>query len=347
MREQVNSAAGSASRTAGAVRVRKPGGLAPATELGAAAEYAPGAGDEVTLERAGTSGELVPAGALAPDVLLIAYLLVTGVLALAAGARTGLELGLVHALAGGLMAFLSRRPLPRFAVLRFFRIGLPLLAMPFLYIELRVLDQLLFHGYFDATVQGWEHALFGVQLSVAAARALPYTWLSEILHLGYFSYYLVVPVAAVAAYLEGGPKALERLTLTVGLAFVVCYLCFIVFPVAGPRYMFPPLSGPPARAAVYELVHHVLESGSSKGTAFPSSHVAVAVSALLAAWRDGRRGFWILLLPVSALVVGTVYGRFHYGVDALAGLCVAAIAYVVAPWLLARLGGTVAATRSR
>jgi hypothetical protein len=276
--------------------------------------------------------------ALASDVVLAAYLLVTAVLALAGGGRSGLVLGLAHGAAAAGVALLVRRPLPRARILRFFRVAYPLLLMPVLYAELRVLDQLLFHGFFDATVQGWEQAVFGAQLSVTAARALPYDWLSVLLHLGYVSYYLVIPTAAIAAYLSGGVRALERATTTISLGFFLCYLFFAVFPVAGPRYMFPPLSGPPADNPVYSIVHALLDRGSSKGTAFPSSHVAASVSALLATWRDGRRGFAILVLPVTALVLGTVYGRFHYGVDALAGLLVASAAFAATPWLVSRLG---------
>jgi len=274
---------------------------------------------------------------LAPDVLLAAYLLVTGLLALAGGTRAGVTLAVAHGIGAAAVVLVSRLPLPRSGLGRFLRVGYPLVVIPLLYGELRVLDQLLFHGYFDATVQAWEHGLFGVELSMVASRALPHEWLSEILHLGYFSYYLVVPAAAIGTYLAGGSRSLERFTLTVALAFFICYLCFAVFPVTGPRYVFPPLSGPPAAGPMYAIVHAVVEGGSSKGTAFPSSHVAASVSALLGAWRDARRAFWILLLPVTALVLGTVYGRFHYGVDALCGLLVAASAFAAAPWLLRRL----------
>lgn len=292
----------------------------------------------MALRSASGDGSWEVRGGLASDVLLAAYLLVTAVLALAAGSRDGIVLGLVHGAAAAAVVVLARRPLPRAGILRFFRVAYPLLLMPVLYAELRVLDQLLFHGFFDSTVQVWEQALFGTQLSVAAARDLPYDWLSVVLHLGYVSYYLVVPTAAIAAYLTGGARALERATTTISLGFFICYLFFAVFPVAGPRYLFPPLSGPPAQSPVYRIVHEVLDRGSSKGTAFPSSHVAASVSSLLATWRENGRAFAVLLLPVSALVVGTVYGRFHYGVDALAGLVVASAAFAVTPWLVARLG---------
>jgi membrane-associated phospholipid phosphatase len=284
------------------------------------------------------NGRPEPVGGLAPDVVLAAYLLVTAVMALASGGATGLELGLVHGAGAGAVALLARRPLPRRPVPRFVRIAYPILLMPVLYGELRILDQLLFRGFFDPAVQGWEQALFGTQLSVAAAQALPFAWLSVFLHLGYVSYYFVVPVALIAVFVSGGAAALERAVTTIALAFFVCYLFFAVFPVAGPRYLFPPLAGPPGRGEVYTFVHSLLDRGSSKGTAFPSSHVAASVSALLVTWRDGRRAFGWLLVPVTALVVGTVYGRFHYGVDALAGLAVAAAAFAATPWLVARVG---------
>ena len=65
--------------------------------------------------------------------------------------------------------------------------------------------------------------------------------------------------------------------------FVLCYLIFIFFPVAGPYYMFPRpaawfLDNPAAR-----LVYDTLAEGSSYGAAFPSSHVAASLAATLSA----------------------------------------------------------------
>lgn len=292
------------------------------------------------------------------DHLLAAYLAATAALAAATGAGTGLLIGAVHALAiVGLAAMAGRggargaAPAAGIArpggeriarghhLLRFTRVFLPVVLTPLLYTELETLGQLVAPGYLDATVQGWEAALFGEQLSLTAARRFPQTWLSELLHFGYISYYFVVPGAAIAVYRSGGRRALARLTLTVGTAFFVCYLCFAVFPVAGPRYEFARIRGPGADGVLFGLVHGVLEAGSAKGTAFPSSHVAAAVAALLAARRDARSWYRISLVPVVLLVIGTVYGRFHYAVDALAGLVVAFAAFAATPWLRRVLDG--------
>lgn len=283
------------------------------------------------------------AGAHLPgDHLLAAYLVATGLLAAATTTATGLGLALAHgAAAAALWTWSRRTPSPsRGRLARFLRVFLPVVVTPVLYTELATLNQLVSPGYLDGAVQGWEAALFGEQLSLTAARRLPSPWVSELLHAGYFSYYLVVPGAAVAVYLRGGERGLARLTIAVALAFFVCYLCFAVFPVAGPRYEFARITGPPSEGPVFGLVHGVLEAGSSKGTAFPSSHVAAAAAALLACRRDAPRWFWILLPAVTLLTLGTVYGRFHYAVDALAGLAVAVAAWAAVPALERALGGT-------
>lgn len=284
----------------------------------------------------GAASPDAPEPPLASDYVLGGYLLLTGALAAATLTGTGLALAGAHALGVAGLVWLSRRPIPRPAPLRFLRIALPVLLTPVLYTELETLNQLVNPGYLDETVQAWEAALFGVQLSVEAARELPGLWLSELLHLGYFSYYFVVPIAAVAAFRVGGAEGLERFTVSVALGFFLCYLVFAVFPVAGPRYLFPRIEGPPSEGLLFELVHTVLEAGSSKGTAFPSSHIAASGAALLAVGRESRRWFWFLLVPVVLLVLGTVYGRFHYGVDALAGLVVAFLAAGLTPALIRR-----------
>ncbi|MDH3427286.1 MAG: phosphatase PAP2 family protein, partial [Gemmatimonadota bacterium] len=192
-------------------------------------------------------------------------------------------------------------------------------------------------GYFDATVQAWEQALFGSQLSIVMSGWYDALWFSEMLHFGYVSYYVVVPAALIGGFSLGGEDGLERVAFTTALAFFLCYLCFAVFPVAGPRYEFARIVGPQTDGAVFGLVHSILESGSSKGTAFPSSHVAATVSAWLAAGLVDRRLMWILAPFAVSLTMGTVYGRFHYGIDTAVGLGVAMLAVAWTPRLMARL----------
>jgi membrane-associated phospholipid phosphatase len=134
----------------------------------------------------------------------------------------------------------------------------------------------------------------------------------------------VVTLPALYFVCRGDLRAVRQFVLAVIATFVTCYLIFIFFPVAGPYYTFPRpapwfTDNGPAR-----LVYRVLASGSSYGAAFPSSHVAAALAATLAASRISPRAGLILFIPTLLLTVGVVYCQMHYGVDALSGLVVGA-----------------------
>jgi membrane-associated phospholipid phosphatase len=279
-------------------------------------------------------------GPYAVDYVLIAYVLATGVLAAFAGGGRGLAMAAAHAVVAVVLLRLTRFPVPNARVLAFFRLFYPIAITPLFYAELATLNQMLFPGYFDAAVQNWEAAVFGRQLSmIADDPAFAHRWLSEILHTGYFSYYFIMPVAAAGALIAAGSRAAHRVTVTTALAFYVSYLCFAVFPVGGPRYEFVPIGGAIAEGGVYQMVHRLLESGSSRGTAFPSSHVAVSMATWLATWPASRALFWLLAPFTISLAIGTVYGRFHYGLDAAIGVLWAIVFYRLSPLLVSRLGG--------
>jgi membrane-associated phospholipid phosphatase len=81
------------------------------------------------------------------------------------------------------------------------------------------------------------------------------------------------------------------------------------------------------------LVHWVLVGGESIGTAFPSSHVAAALTIWLAAWRVDRRIFIVQTFLVPGLILGTMYGGFHYGVDVIPGIAIGAAVAAMGPWI--------------
>ena len=275
--------------------------------------------------------------ALPIDRLAAIYLALTGVIATLSMSATGFRIAALHLVALGLVHLVARIPVPANRFAAFMRLAWPVVVTPLMYMELATLNQLLFPGYFDATVQAWEQVLFGSQLSMVFSGWFDALWFSELLHFGYVSYYLVVPVALIGGFKLGGEAGLQCVAFTTAFAFFLCYLCFAVFPVAGPRYEFARIVGPQTDGLFYGLVHTILEGGSSKGTAFPSSHVAATVSAWLASGLVDRRLMWGLAPFAILLTFGTVYGRFHYGIDSLVGLGVALLAVSTTPYLMRKL----------
>jgi membrane-associated phospholipid phosphatase len=198
----------------------------------------------------------------------------------------------------------------------------PFVLIPAYYAQLGVVGLGVAHVR-DLAVQRWEAALFGRQPSLAWHLAMPQLLLSWVMHACYMAHYVIVISVPLWLWVGVGREECERAVFTIALTFFVCYLGFAVFPVAGPYYWYGPPAGPEARVLTARLVHWTLDSGSSYGTAFPSSHVAASWVAVLLAVRRAPV-LAALLGPLAVgLAAGTVYGQFHYLVDALAGAALA------------------------
>jgi membrane-associated phospholipid phosphatase len=72
---------------------------------------------------------------------------------------------------------------------------------------------------------------------------------------------------------------------------------------------------------------------------FPSGHTELTMLVLYCAWRFERRAFWIMVPPACVLVISTVYLRYHYVIDVIAGAVVAVAIMALADRLYGALGG--------
>ena len=218
----------------------------------------------------------------------------------------------------------------------------PLLLTVGLYTAIGVLNRAAGSSH-DLTLQRWEAAVFGGQPAHDWIRAQPWPWLSAVLHVGYLSYYALLASAPLGPWLRGDVGGARRTVLAMSVAFYLCYAVFLTFPVAGPHYSFPPAENAATAVAPARLTYRLLDAGAAWGTAFPSSHVAVSLVAAACALRF-RRKLGLVLAPLAILLtLGTVYGQFHYALDALAGALVAAA--VLAPVLRGNMAGPSAGAR--
>jgi len=206
---------------------------------------------------------------------------------------------------------------------------LPLLIIPILYTELAVLNQWGGTRFFDTAVQGWEAILFPGNPSATLAGYEPSWLVSEPLHFAYMCFYPLIYIQVARLHLQRRAEAFHRTVTALVLGFLLCYVVFILFPVQGPRYLGTgPLGIPDGPFRLLALA--VLEVGSSQGSAFPSSHVAVFVALTLMALRYQRKTGYALTFVSGAMAFGAVYGGFHYAVDIVAGVGVGVVAYAIA-----------------
>jgi membrane-associated phospholipid phosphatase len=204
------------------------------------------------------------------------------------------------------------------------RLVYPLFLFAFLYEAVGPQVFLIFDHSFDAHVIALEKTIFGVDPAFALQQHME-IWLNELMNASYFSYYFMLPVSAIVLLVTKNWDALEKLVLTSAVTFYVCYLIFIFYPVVGPRFFlseqyYLPIIGP----CFTPLTQRIIAGGGLYGGAMPSSHCAVALVSLWILAREVRKTAIPSFILVSMLCASTVYGRYHYISDVVAGLLIGA-----------------------
>src|SRR5207344_739602 len=262
--------------------------------------------------------------------LTASYLAITaGLIATVGNAVPGRAwLVAVHLTLVGSLLILNRAS-PSAGILRVIRDWHPLMLFPLLYKEVELLAAVIGDWRLSVAIPAWESALFGGQPSLYLSERLAFVPLSEYLHFCYLSYVIVIPSVAAYWYVSGRRVAFGELLLLLSTVLLSSYLFFILLPVDSPYYLSPRLGPPLSGHFFFDLVHQISARGGARGGAFPSAHVSGAIVVSLVAWRHQRRLAYLLVPITGSVMIATVYGRFHYVLDTLAGAALA-IAVVVA-----------------
>ena len=216
------------------------------------------------------------------------------------------------------------RAKPSAGILPVIRDWHPLIFFPLLYKEVEVLAAAIGNWRLTASIPALESALFAGQPSLYLSERLALVPLSEYLHFCYLSYVIVIP--SVAAYWYVSRRAaFGELLLLLSTVLLGSYLFFILLPVDSPYYLSQRLGPPLSGHFFFDLVHQMSALGGARGGAFPSAHVSGAVVVSLVAWRHQRRLAYLLVPITGSVMIATVYGRFHYVLDTLAGAALAVV----------------------
>jgi membrane-associated phospholipid phosphatase len=262
------------------------------------------------------------------DTLAAVYLLLTAAIVWLHRARLpGWEYFLLaHLLSSAGILMLRKMPVDRLpGAIGFLRDWYPLLLFPLLYKEVERFALAFGDWRLTETIQRLELSLFGSHPSLYASQRYPWVFLSEYLHFCYFAYLLLLPVVGGLWYFNGRRHHFQELLLLVSATLFSSYVFFMLYPVDSPFYLFEGLQAPLADGFFFQLVHFFSERGGARGGAFPSAHVSVSVVVWLLAWQRQRSLAWLLAPVVVGLVAATVYGRFHYAVDVVAGAFLAVL----------------------
>lgn len=197
----------------------------------------------------------------------------------------------------------------------------------------------------DNVFAGYEQSLFGCQPALTFAQNWSSPVFSELMHLGYSSYYPLIAVVTVF-YFFCRYDHFNRTCFIILSAFFAYYVVFIFLPVAGPQYYYLAAGVDNIAAGVfpdvghyfadhqealplpgwedgffYKLVVSAHAAGERPTAAFPSSHVGITTVLMLIAWSSRSRRLFFSLLPLFVLMCfATFYIQAHYVIDVFAGL---------------------------
>jgi len=188
---------------------------------------------------------------------------------------------------------------------------------------------------FDPHLIAIDHAMFGVHPTVWLER-LVNPMLTALLQFAYISYYFIPISLGVVLIAKGRFGEFEEVLFGILLCFYLSYVGYLLVPAIGPRFTLSHLQTGDLQVSPFiETIQdalNVLEK--NKTDAFPSGHTAVSLMCLYYAWKEREKKLFAVLIPVvTGLLISTVYLRYHYVIDIIAGIALTGLTIALAPGL--------------
>lgn len=148
----------------------------------------------------------------------------------------------------------------------------------------------------------------------------------------YLLVYAVGPLTIAMVYALDKRELVDRVLVVYLAGTLTAYALFPYFPSAPPRTVFPVADLPRVTTPLREFNLWLLGGYGIHSSVFPSAHVS---SAFAAAWalllfvREKKWLGWGMLAYAVSVAIATVYGRYHYAVDAAAGFGISVTAGLV------------------
>lgn len=156
------------------------------------------------------------------------------------------------------------------------------------------------------------------------------------LELCYLLVYAVAQFCVAMLYSKGLRQYVDQFLVVFLVGTLGAYALFPYFPSEPPRFVFPEADNPTFITSLHRLNVFILSKGTIHIGVFPSAHVSSAFSA---AWAM----LWIvpqykaigcsLLAYAVSVSIATIYARYHYSADVLAGFGVSLVAITLCFYL--------------
>ncbi len=259
--------------------------------------------------------------------ILIAYFTYTAVLACFLPLRRpipAVTLAMDAVVIGGLLLVAYVEPLRHQPFIRALRDWYPLALLLLAYREMGWFAPPLHDYRLEQVFEAWDKAVlnqWGLKAAVEALGPL----LPSVLEIAYAVVYAIPAFSLTMLYVYRKSELAEVLLATVTAGVLAVYALFPYFPSEPPRTVFPGQDFPAIETVFRRFNWWLLGGYGIHTSVFPSAHVSSAFScAFIMRWLLPERK-WVgrLLLVLAPLIaLATIYGRYHYSADAVAGFLI-------------------------
>ena len=222
-----------------------------------------------------------------------------------------------HILGSALIVFQVKRPNP---TSWHFRNWYPLPCVGYFYKEMALLIPGVRHTDADRWLASLDFRFWHVNPTVWLER-IQFPAGVEVEQLIYTLFVPAVILVGVLLWKRGRFTEFQYYAFLITLGYLISYVGYILVPARGPRFLLRDLQHIPLRGLwlFRDLQDGLDRLESYHYDCFPSGHTELT---LLACWGSrmvSKRWFWVYFAYTPFLIFATVYLRYHYTVDLLAG----------------------------
>jgi membrane-associated phospholipid phosphatase len=163
--------------------------------------------------------------------------------------------------------------------------------------------------------------------------------LTEFLQVGYTLFVPAVLIVAAILWRQRKFGEFQYYAFLIALGFLVSYVGYLIVPARGPRFLLKHLQHIPLQGLwFFENMQSTLDRlESAHYDCFPSGHTELTMLAWWGSRMISNRLFKVYFAYTLLIIFATVYLRYHYTVDVLAGAVVAAGLILSAPVVYQKL----------
>ncbi len=186
---------------------------------------------------------------------------------------------------------------------------------------------------YDQLLISVDHWLFGVNPTQWLYR-FSNPVLTELLQTAYFSYYLIFILVGVEIYRRYPVENFDHAAFLIVYGFYLSYLGYFLLPAVGPRFTlhdFASIDHDLPGIFFTNIFRTIINAGESIPVAhpnpievvqrdvFPSGHTQLTLICTYLAFHYQLKSRRVIAVLATLLIIATVYLRYHYVIDILAG----------------------------